>query len=316
MEGMFRRGGIWWARLAVPARLRPQAGRREFIQSTRTHDHAVGKLIATVLLAEWRRKLLEWEGQSLDNDKLLRLVEGNPAFSIAQHITVREASEATGLNQDDLMRAASSGKLGLFTSLGPTVHGHVLPMTELELDDPALGAEGGVIVPRAPYMPALAQEARFFCQTLRITDSQAFAKAILADGLDRIEIMLLEAQKPAGWVFVPSETLHVAVDAIALDALEVEALRLSLVARISSERVAHAVSERKARMQNELQRAQSAALVPAQSSASPVSGKWASKRFSEAVEGYCESPDGLPGTLASPIDQRQRKAELLANAPA
>ena len=46
MDGLFRRGGIWWARLVVPPRLRGRAGRREFIQSTGTHEHIVGKLVA------------------------------------------------------------------------------------------------------------------------------------------------------------------------------------------------------------------------------------------------------------------------------
>ena len=35
MDGLFRRGGMWWARLVVPARLRDLAGRREFVQCWR-----------------------------------------------------------------------------------------------------------------------------------------------------------------------------------------------------------------------------------------------------------------------------------------
>ncbi|WP_422189969.1 DUF6538 domain-containing protein [Aquabacterium sp.] len=55
MDGFFQRGSVWWARLAVPARLRGTAGRREFVQSTRTSDKSVARVIASALLANWRR---------------------------------------------------------------------------------------------------------------------------------------------------------------------------------------------------------------------------------------------------------------------
>ena len=59
MTGLFRRGGIWWARLVVPKRLREAAGRREYVQSTKTHELAIAKLVVAVLMAGWRRQLLE-----------------------------------------------------------------------------------------------------------------------------------------------------------------------------------------------------------------------------------------------------------------
>lgn len=56
---LVRRGGIWWTRLVVPARLRVAAGRREFIQSCRTHELVIAKMVAAVLLADWRKQLLQ-----------------------------------------------------------------------------------------------------------------------------------------------------------------------------------------------------------------------------------------------------------------
>ncbi len=50
MSGLFRRGAFWWARLVVPTKLCIAAGRREFIQSTRTTEKVVAKLIAATLL--------------------------------------------------------------------------------------------------------------------------------------------------------------------------------------------------------------------------------------------------------------------------
>ncbi|WP_432280023.1 DUF6538 domain-containing protein [Polaromonas hydrogenivorans] len=35
---------MWWTRLVVPKRLREAAGRREFMQSTRTHELAIARL--------------------------------------------------------------------------------------------------------------------------------------------------------------------------------------------------------------------------------------------------------------------------------
>jgi hypothetical protein len=58
MEGVFRCGETWSARLAVPARLRGAAERREFVKSTGTHDVVIGKLVASALLADGRHQLL------------------------------------------------------------------------------------------------------------------------------------------------------------------------------------------------------------------------------------------------------------------
>ncbi|WP_414703043.1 DUF6538 domain-containing protein [Polaromonas sp. UBA4122] len=41
-----RRGGIWCARLVMPKHLRTLAGRREFAQSTKTHELHIAKLVA------------------------------------------------------------------------------------------------------------------------------------------------------------------------------------------------------------------------------------------------------------------------------
>ena len=72
-----RRGGIGWARLIVPARLRAAAGRREFTQSCRTHEPAIAKLVAAVLLSGWRKKLLELDSRPMPVD-VLKLVVGSP----------------------------------------------------------------------------------------------------------------------------------------------------------------------------------------------------------------------------------------------
>ena len=54
-SNLVRRAGIWWVRLVIPARLRELAGKREFSQSARTHELHIAKLVAAVLLGNWRR---------------------------------------------------------------------------------------------------------------------------------------------------------------------------------------------------------------------------------------------------------------------
>ena len=103
MDGLFRRGGFWWARLVVPLRLRGRAGRREFSQSTGTHEHVVGKLVAATLLSGWRRQLYEWERGSLDNEKLLQLVEGRHAIGLTRHISYKDAATACGMDRSVLV---------------------------------------------------------------------------------------------------------------------------------------------------------------------------------------------------------------------
>jgi hypothetical protein len=90
MEGLFRRGGVWWARLVVPAQLRSAGSRRELVRSTGTSDQSVAKVLAAVLLARWRKQLLHLEQQGMQDEALLRLIEGGPALFAQQ--SAREQS--------------------------------------------------------------------------------------------------------------------------------------------------------------------------------------------------------------------------------
>lgn len=109
---LVRRGGIWWARLVVPVRLRDAVGRREFIQSCRTHEVAIAKLVAAVLLADWRRDLLRLESVPMTID-VLKLVEGSPVLSVGGWVPLAEAVGLSGIGMDQLLRAAANGVLKL-----------------------------------------------------------------------------------------------------------------------------------------------------------------------------------------------------------
>jgi hypothetical protein len=75
------RRGIWWVRLAVPTRLRQALGRREFTKSTRTHELHVAKLVAAVMIADWRKQLMKFESHAM-NPAVLKLLEPAPALDI------------------------------------------------------------------------------------------------------------------------------------------------------------------------------------------------------------------------------------------
>jgi hypothetical protein len=301
---------MWWARLVVPARLRARAGRREFVQSTGTHEFAVGKVVASVLLTGWRRQLFEWERGRLDSEKLLRLVEGSPELGEACHITIQRAGQALGLDRATLLRAVASGRLTLHCQLGASDAGHVIPLEELEPVDALQGRRAGVIVPHSLSNHGNAEAANFPHQVLRVPDGQDVASAALAESLEAVSLLLLDAPSPAGWVFIPDRALRVSVDDLLLVASEVEAMRIAMLARVAPERIDHARAERSVELETRAQRERSA-LEPNSATSSGATGKWASKRFSEAVDAYCQSADGLPSTLRSTIDQRQRKAGLM-----
>ncbi len=310
MTGLFRRGGVWWARMVVPERLRDRAGRREFVQSTGTHEYSVGKLVAAVLLAGWRRVIYELERGRVDSEKLLRLVEGSPTLGQPGYLTIKRAVEETGLDRETFLRAVSSGRIGLYYQVGALAGGHVIPAHLLAPIDPALGRSGGVVIPDADQMPEGAAEARFPGQTLRIPDGRDVAGVVLTESKDCITLVALDAPSPAGWLFAPNQAIDVLVDDLALLTNEVDALRIAMAARVAPERVEHARAERKAGLEKQMIRERAALHAQAKVTAS-ISGKWANKRFSDALNRYCASPAGLPGSLGSEIELRQRKAGLM-----
>lgn len=97
-----RRGGIWWARLVVPARLRKAARRREFTKSTRTHELHVAKLVAAVMIADWRKQLMRLEAHAM-NSVVLKLLEPAPALAIGSTISIDHASQL-GIERTAVLR--------------------------------------------------------------------------------------------------------------------------------------------------------------------------------------------------------------------
>lgn len=296
MDGLFRRGGTWWARLVVPVRLRKAAGRREFVKSTGTTELVLAKLVGSALLAGWRQKLYAWEVERVDDESLLKLLEGSPALLTGGgFVSVEHAMDMSGLSEALLLRAVAGGRLGLFCRLDQTgVSGFVIAVEELDLIDPALGGDGGYVVP--DVRPETARATLYVDKVLRVPDGRAIAAEALDQRLQHVHLVSLEVPGRTDQWFCPDEPLRVAISQLELSTSELEAFRTTVAARVSPERAARARATVAARE------------VP---SAHHGAGKWAGKRFSEALEAYSTDPDGLPGDLRSPHEVRQRKRQML-----
>lgn len=283
-----RRGGIWWARLVVPERLRQTIGRREFIQSCRTADLRMAKAVAAMLIAEWRQSLMRVELAGMDS-QVLKLLKPAPVLAIGATITLAEA-ETLGVDCRQLLQIVAAGRSKLLCRLA-NITGHLLNPDDLQ-DDPVTG---GKDIPRARFMPPTAVDA-VQNDVLMIPDAPQVANAILAEGVERsVEIVAL-AVKSGQW-FVPSKTLIVTVGALEVEANAVAAIRSHLVKRLPQEEIDRELAVRQA--------------VGGASGGQANFGPRADRLFSAAVDAYCADPDGLPSRLASAIEIRQRKNSML-----
>jgi hypothetical protein len=100
-------------RLVVPVRLRNAAARREFYQSCQTHELAIAKLVASVLLADWRKQLLQLDSLPMSLS-VLNIVGGSPILAGGGWLPLSEAAGLSGIGQDQLLRASADGTLNLF----------------------------------------------------------------------------------------------------------------------------------------------------------------------------------------------------------
>ena len=197
MTGLFRRGGFWWARLAVPVHLRDAAGRREFIQSTRTHDQVLAKVVASSLLAIWRRQLRELESCPMSTD-LLKLFDGAPALTAEGYLPLGIAADISGIGQATLLRAVAGKQMSLFCRVGP-IPGYFVAEQSLDFIDAGLGRRGGFVVPNAADMPVDAARDTAI-GVLQVSSGDEYASAVLANHLDLIDIVAFDAPERPGWL--------------------------------------------------------------------------------------------------------------------
>lgn len=280
---LFRRGGLWWARLVVPARLRDAAGRREFIQSCRTHEVSIAKMVASVLVADWRQRLLRLESVPMTID-VLKLIEGSPVLAGDGWVPMPVAVDLTGIGREFLLSAAAEGNLPLFCRLS-RVRGYQVAMADLEPDDPMAGRDGGVVIPSPESMPSTALEST---QTgvLPLSDSDLVASSIIAGCLSSVDLVALDLPGRPGMLFAPDAILTVPVEKLEVHVSELEKIRQKMAQGVSHEAI---------------ERAKQVLRVSAGSA-----GEKANKLFSEALDAYAADPDGIPGSVVSMAEQKQK----------
>ena len=290
MNHLARRGGIWWARLTVPAHLRTVAGRREFSKSTRTHELHVAKLVAAVLLADWRRQLFALQSRPM-TEGVLKLIDGAPELADGGWVTLRDAVKYSGIGREYLLRKAAEGVLPLNARVQRLV-GHSVPLSALNLNSPEQGTAGGYVIPHSHYMPEVAVP-QIRDGVLPLTDSPDVANAVLTQGLESVVLVSFNVHDRPGEVFLPdlSDGLVVAVDQFEVRADDVNAIRARMAASLSPDAVKQA---------QELFRA---SLKPQRAEV----GEMAQKLFSEALAAYATDTSGIPGQVASKTEQGQKR---------
>lgn len=282
-----RRGAIWWARLVIPERFRDELGKREFSQSTRTHELAIAKLVAAVFVANWRMQLLGLDSVPMTVD-VLKLLAGSPVLSGAGYVTLSEAVGLSGISRDQLLRAAADGMLKLFCRVSK-LRGYVVALDALEIDDFMAGRAGGCIIPHPDQMPKSALQITR-SGVLPLGDSDAVASTVIVSSLQRLEIISFEEPGEVGVIFAPDDFVAVDVGMLELLVSEVESIRQQLVSVASQETI---------------KRAKNLELISRRSEASSM-GKQANKRFSEALAAYAKTPSGIPGDVVSLAEQKQK----------
>jgi hypothetical protein len=296
MENLQRRAsGTYVARLTVPERLRHLVGKRELIATTGTSQLPVAKLVAGAVLARWRRHLFELDrlavmGDRMNYDSIIRIADGDPLLGIAGHLPLEQAAAAIGLKTADILRQVGDGRVRLFYRFHQS-HGYVVALADLHEDvEP-----GSHVIPAPANMPDTAVSITATgVHALPVDALHQVAGALLA-GLDA-DVVAFDAPSSSGdRVFVPDTPVNLGIETVEVATRDIEQLRRSLAAGLAP---------------STLERARTAANAATESNAANA-GKMAHRRFSEAVEAYCTTPDGLPGGLASAAEQRQRKRGLL-----
>ena len=289
-----RRGGIWWARLVVPARLRAAAGRREFTQSCRTHESAIAKLVAAVLLSGWRKNLLELDYRTMPVD-VLKLVAGSPVLSSGGYVPMDEAANLSGIGVQQLLRSVAGGKLQLFCRLS-WVSGVVMSVRALGLERArklpfgrTVIRESAPVIPSPQEMPEDAYEDTEN-GVMRVFQEAEVVQEILAKRLKAVTVRLFVRRNLS--IFVPHEPPTIAIEQFEVLGSAVDALRQQLRLQVSKDALDGAQERRITEMQG----------------AASSAGKKASKRFSEGLAAFAK--EALPQSNKNPKERERIRSGI------
>lgn len=258
-SNLYRRtSGVYVVRLAVPQRLRPALGKREIHVSTGSRVLALAKTVAAGVLGHWREKFLDLERLQLMDVE--RLVAGSPELSIDSYLPLSEAGMVSGLGEDGLLRLAADGHLKLFYRSGG-LEGYFVPYEELETEP----GEADVFA-----LPSSSQMAASFHATSAPSIVAVRKPAVVASDLLKARecvnvLFAVVGRKDVG--FAPHDPVTVTRGALEVRTAEVNAVRLRLAGRVTSDQLELARANRKT---------------------VAVKSRKGDKRLSEAVAAYME----------------------------
>jgi integrase len=239
VDSIFRRkSGVYFARLVVPTRLRLDLGKTELVASTGVRDLPLAKIVGTEILASWRKLFRDLDG--LAPVDLVQLNIGSPALGGTGFLPLRDASIASGIDVESLLRHATEGQLRLYFLPG-LIEGFVIPYGDLERDFDEFG--GGMVVPPASQMPGSAL-ATHHPGTLRLftEDVQLIGPELTAGDECRLALLELPNRPAAG--FAPTGGARVNRETVSVSVVEIESLRRVLAARITPAQLADAQQSR------------------------------------------------------------------------
>lgn len=231
MEGLFRRpSGIYFARLAVPVRLRAVVGQTELIGSTGVRDLSLARIVGGELLTQWRKRLRDLERLQLNmNLDLEQLTVGSPVLASGTGtLPIAQAAAASGLSAEALLREAVDGRLALFVRLS-NCRGALVRYEDLHRNP-----DGGWDVPQPAFMPSGAIET-LFTGVVQIIDAREVAAQLLAG--DVPEHVLFGQPGDKLTAFAPDDPQPLGVAATEVLAREVEALRRNLASMVTLDQI-------------------------------------------------------------------------------
>lgn len=277
MQNLFRRpSGIYVLRIAVPAQLRQVFNKREIIASTGTRELAIAKMVAGAQATQWRQRffdsvqlLLQKATLKMDHQEILKIAHGHPVLLTEGHLSIRHASNASGIDPSMLLRKAGDGTLPLFYRAGPLV-GYLLQIDKLELTNPEIGRTGGFVIPTVTQMaenaiPHLGQG----LLKIPVMDIPGITAALLA-GDEVVALLAFELPEKPGMLFIPNDSVNTGLDGIVVATSQVETLRKAMAMSIGPERINEAKNSQMIAMQTVLVKA----------------GKRANERLSIALDAY------------------------------
>ena len=194
-------------------------GKTELVASTSMREPALARVVATELLAGWRRRLLDLSrtlGSPMDIEQITL---GHPALSGGGYLALAEAARASGIDEHYLLRQAAEGSLNLYFRCA-ALPGHRCSISEFDHD---IGPDGvTLLVPPPAEMSQLAVETDY-SGVLRLRDARASASKFAAGSSQEFVVFDLPDQPDR--YFAPRCPVVLEGKHLELAATEVDRLR-------------------------------------------------------------------------------------------